>query len=186
VDLTGVTDEAIIIGARRDTSTFGTLFERHHRDLIGYFMRRTADAQAAADLTGEVFAAAFVGRRRFTDRGPGSGRAWLFGIARNQLAHYSRRQQVSDRHRRKLAMERVVVDEDTADHFERLADIVGLRNDLQLALATLPDNQIAAIRLRVIDELPYRDVAQQLGCTEGAARVRVARGLTRLAEVLAP
>lgn len=184
MELIDIADEELIAGSDRDASAFGTLFERHHRDLIGYFMRRTADAQTAADLTGEVFAAAFVARRRFTSRGPGSGRAWLFGIARNQLAHYARRQQVSERHRRKLAMERVVVDDDTAEQFARLADLAGLRSELTEALATLPDNQIDAIRLRVIDELPYRDVAERLGCTEGAARVRVTRGLTRLAEVL--
>jgi DNA-directed RNA polymerase specialized sigma24 family protein len=33
-------------------------------------------------------------------------------------------------------------------------------------------------------DLPYREVAKRLGCSEGAARVRVARGLARLAEIL--
>jgi DNA-directed RNA polymerase specialized sigma24 family protein len=33
-------------------------------------------------------------------------------------------------------------------------------------------------------ELPYREVAQRLGCSEAAARVRVARGLSRLADML--
>ncbi len=179
-------DEDLIADAGRDASLFGILFDRHHRELIGFFMRRTADAQTAADLTAEVFASAFVARRRFTPRGPGSARAWLFGIARKQLANYTRRQQVSERHRRKLAMQRTLVDDDTAEHFARLADLDGLRAELAAALATLPTNQVDAIRLRVIDELPYQEVARQLGCSEGAARVRVTRGLTRLAEVLTP
>jgi DNA-directed RNA polymerase specialized sigma24 family protein len=36
----------------------------------------------------------------------------------------------------------------------------------------------------VVDELPYDEVARRLGCSEGAARVRVSRALTRLAETL--
>ena len=180
------TDEELIVASVRDASQFGALFDRHHRELIGFFMRRTADAQTAADLTGEVFAAAFVARRRFTPRGPGTGRAWLFGIARKQLANYARRQHVSERHRRKLAMERTLVDDDTAERFAHLADLHGLRVELAAALATLPAGQVDAIRLRVLDELPYQEVARRLGCSEGAARVRVTRGLTRLAEVVTP
>jgi RNA polymerase sigma factor (sigma-70 family) len=179
-------DEELIAAAGSDASGFGLLFERHHREMIGYFMRRTADAQAAADLAAEVFAAAFVARRRFRSHGPGSGRGWLFGIARNQLANYARRQRVSDRYRRKLAMERTVVDDDAALAFERLADLHGLRAELSAALATMPVGQVDAIRLRVLDELSFQEVARRLGCSEGAARVRVTRGLTHLAEVLRP
>lgn len=184
MDAIEVSDEALLVASRRDVEAFGELFERHHRALIGYFMRRTADAQVSADLTGEVFAAAFVARRRFAPRGPGSAQAWLFGIARHHLSHYVRREVVSDRHRRRLAMERTVVDADTAERFVALADLERLRAELRLALTTLPDNQVDAIRLRVLEDLPYREVAAQLGCSEGAARVRVARGLSRLAEVM--
>jgi RNA polymerase sigma-70 factor (ECF subfamily) len=61
-----------------------------------------------------------------------------------------------------------------------------MRRELVLALAQLPEGQRKAVRLRVVDELPYAQVAQRLGCSEGAARVRVTRGLAQLAEVLEP
>jgi DNA-directed RNA polymerase specialized sigma24 family protein len=38
--------------------------------------------------------------------------------------------------------------------------------------------------LRVGHDLPYAEVARRLGCSEGAARVRVTRALTRLADLL--
>jgi RNA polymerase sigma-70 factor (ECF subfamily) len=44
----------------------------------------------------------------------------------------------------------------------------------------LPDGQREAVRLRVMDELPYPDVAEALGTTPAAARVRVHRGLSAL------
>jgi DNA-directed RNA polymerase specialized sigma24 family protein len=43
-------------------------------------MRRTRDAELAADLTAETFAAALAARARF-DPGRGSASAWLFGLA---------------------------------------------------------------------------------------------------------
>ena len=173
-----------LLAVGEPVDAFGVLFERHHREMLGFFVRRTADAQAAADLTAEVFAAAFVARRRFRSQGAGSARAWLYGIARRQLGRYARRSRVSDRYRKKLGMERTIVDDDASVRVEQLADLAELRGELQAAMAALPQSQIDAIRLRVIDELSYRDVAARLGCSEGAARVRVTRGLSRLAEVL--
>ena len=51
---------------------------------------------------------------------------------------------------------------------------------LDEALDDLPEGQGDAIRLRVVDELEYDDVARRLGTTPAAARVRVHRGLTAL------
>ena len=177
-------DEELVVGAGRDVDGFGDFYTRHVRELLGFFVRRTADAQVAADLTGETFAAAFVARQKFRAQGPGSARAWLFGIARRVLGHYLRRQSVSDRYRRKLGMTSIVVDDANALRVEELADLASIRGALRDALSSLPANQLDAIRLRVIEEMPYRDVALRLGCTEGAARVRVARGLARMAEVI--
>lgn len=39
-------------------------------------------------------------------------------------------------------------------------------------------------RVRVIGELDYREIAARLGCSEGAARTRVHRGLARLSHLL--
>jgi len=42
----------------------------------------------------------------------------------------------------------------------------------------------AAVALRIAEDLPYHEVARRLGCSEGAARVRVTRGLDQLAQLL--
>jgi RNA polymerase sigma factor (sigma-70 family) len=183
VRVDGESGEELLQAAVTDPDAFGRFYDLHVDELMGFFARRTADGHVAADLAAEAFAAAFVSRRRFVSRGDGSARAWLFGIARHQLGRYARRQRVSERARRKLGMEPVAVDDEAARRIEELADLQALRVELRAALAQLPTNQLDAVRLRVIDELPYAQVALQLGCTEGAARVRVTRGLARLAEV---
>ena len=47
-------------------------------------------------------------------------------------------------------------------------------------LDTLPADQREAVRLRVLEELEYSDIARALGTTPGAVRVRVHRGLQTL------
>jgi RNA polymerase sigma-70 factor, ECF subfamily len=71
------------------------------------------------------------------------------------------------------------IDLDAVD--ERLA---AADSGLGAALASLPDSQRNALELRVVGDLPYRDVAGVLGCTETAARIRVMRALDRLARLL--
>ena len=50
---------------------------------------------------------------------------------------------------------------------------------LQRALAQLPEHERRALELRVIDELPYREVARTLAIRPAAARLRVSRALRR-------
>jgi RNA polymerase sigma-70 factor (ECF subfamily) len=177
-------DEALLVAAKSDVDAFGRFFDRHLDRLHGYFARRTADGHIAADLAAETLAEAFVSRRRFEARGDGSARAWLYGIARHQLSRYARREGVSAKYRRKLGIERVAVDDEAAARIEALADLAGVRAELAAALSDLPLGQLDAVRLRVVEQLPYAQVALRLGCSEGAARVRVTRGLARLAEVM--
>ena len=55
---------------------------------------------------------------------------------------------------------------------------------LDEAMAELPPGERSAVELRVVDGLPYDAVAAGLATSEGAARVRVARGLGRLRQRL--
>ena len=76
------------------------------------------------------------------------------------------------------------LDPEDYERIEDLVDLAPIREALREAMAGLPDEQRAALELRVIDELPYPTVAERLGCAEAAARQRVSRGLRRLALVL--
>ena len=55
---------------------------------------------------------------------------------------------------------------------------------LSAALDSLPLSQRQALELRVVDELPYEQVADSLGCSEVAARIRVTRALGTLSRLL--
>ncbi len=177
------TDAELLASADVSGTAFAQLYARHVDDVLRYFMRRTGCAQTSADLTSETFAAALTSRRRFRDIGA-PGRAWLFKIAERQLYHYIRREKVSQRARQRIGMQPIVLDDDRLEEVERLADYAAIADNVRDAVADLPAAQAAALRLRVADGLAYREVADQLGCTEGAARVRVSRALTNLADQL--
>ena len=176
-------DAELLAASAVEPEAFGVFYDRHVRELLAFFYRRTACAQTAADLTAETFAVAFAARRRFRDVGA-PGLAWLLGIARREFSAAVRRQKVHDRARRRLGLERIELDDLSLERIEELADLEPLRAAVEAALDSLTPKLAEAVSLRVERELPYAEVARRIGCSEGAARVRVARGLSKLADQL--
>lgn len=179
----GDSDADLLLRAGDDPSSFGVFYRRHVDAVLGYHFKRTGCAQTAADLTAETFAGAYLARRRFRP-GPAPARAWLFGIARRQLGTFARRQRVADRARRRLAIPLIELDDADLERVETLVDLQPVAEAVRAAVAKLPGGQAEAVRLRVGDERSYAEVAAVLGCSEGAARVRVSRGLRTLADLL--
>jgi RNA polymerase sigma factor (sigma-70 family) len=164
------TDADLLAAARTDARAFRAFYERYAERVYGYHVRRTREPEAAHDLTAETFAQAWLSRRRFRDRAGGTAGPWLFAIARNVLASSVRRRRLEQG-----ACERLgVAVEARAEPDETWLD------GLDEAFDQLPAGQGDAIRLRVVDELEYDDVARRLGTTPAAARVRVHRGLNAL------
>ena len=54
------------------------------------------------------------------------------------------------------------------------------------ALSTLPEDQREALRLRYIEGLPSKEIAERLGKTDGSVRVMLTRALARLQQILGP
>jgi RNA polymerase sigma-70 factor (ECF subfamily) len=54
------------------------------------------------------------------------------------------------------------------------------------ALATLPEEQREALRLRYVDGLASKDIAARLGKSDGSIRVMLSRALSRLSQILGP
>ena len=177
------TDVSLLRAARTDPAQFGVFYSRHVDEVVRYCYARTSSPEVAADLTAEVFAAAYVQRSKYRDEGT-PAIAWLVGIARRQLGTYYRRERVANKYRKRLGLPAIEYTSDDLERIEELADTSRLRELAIQSLDALPDTMRSAIQLRVIDELSYEEVAAQLGCSQGAARVRVSRGLSQLADAL--
>jgi RNA polymerase sigma factor (sigma-70 family) len=170
--------------AKRDPAAFAGFYDALARDLLVFFARRTFDVEAARDLTAETFAQAFEHRRRWRGSRDEEAAGWLYGIARHQLSHYVRRGAVARRAVKRLGIDVPPV---TSEDHERIVELAGLddmRRRMAVAFGELGDDQRDALRLRVIDERPYPEVAAALGVSEQTARARVSRGLRRLADAM--
>ena len=158
------------------------LYRRHARPMLTFFARRTHDPEVAVDLVAETFAAAIADRRQFRGSSDGEAAAWLFGIARHQLSAWYRRGDVERRAVIKLGIERRELDD---AEYERIVDLAGhraQRERVARSLQRLSETLRTAVRMRVIDELSYREIASSLHISEQTARARVSRALRTLAD----
>jgi RNA polymerase sigma-70 factor (ECF subfamily) len=132
----------------------------HHRGLAG------ADAD---DLVAEVFAIAW---RRLDDVPADDPVPWLFAAARNVW-----RNGLRSRHRRSALLGRLPRPAPEPPPPEPPGRV-------RAALETLHRDDQELLRLVAWDDLTPSQIAAVLGCTPGAARVRIHRARTRLATAL--
>ena len=158
-----------------DPEAFGELYRRHEATVLQFFLHWTQSAELAADLTAETFAAALRSRATF-DPERGEYRGWLFGIARHVLARSLERGRVEDEARRRLAMPRLLVDDEALERIEALG------GGALAHLEQLSEPLRTAVRGRILEEREYRELAAALDTSESVVRQRVRRGLARLRE----
>lgn len=172
--------------AVRDADAFSKLYEREGESVLVFLARRTFDADIALELTAETFAVALESWSKLRELSAEASHAWLMTVASRLYGRYLRRARVERRAIDRLGIQLPTMHEDDLSTLEARAGIDGLRAALSQELARLSNGQLEAVRLRVIDELPYDDIAAKLGITEQTARARVSRGLRELATALAP
>lgn len=165
---------------------FAAMYAREGEVVLVFLARRTLDAAIAADLAAETFAQAFRSWPRLVGRSEEEVRAWLFTVARRQVSRYLRRGRVERRAVQRLGIRVPALYEDDVAAIEERAGLTELRAALGVELARLSLEQREALRLRVVEERPYAEVATTLGISEQAVRARVSRGLRALAGALEP
>jgi len=167
-----------LLGSDGGAAGFRIFYERHVHAVVAYVARRTDRPDLALDLAAETFARALEHRGQY-DPSRGPAIAWLFGIARNEIAGAARRGRVADEYRRRLGLSAIELDDAAAEAMER-----HMRLDLEEALAALPAEQREAVIRRVLAEEPYAVIAARVGCSEQVIRKRVSRGLASLRQSL--
>ncbi len=166
-----------------EPSAFDAFYIEHAERLLRFFARRTLDGEAAADLTAETFAQAYRSRRRFRGRGDEEAAGWLYAIAYRQLASFRHRGLVDRVMRERLGIATPQLVDADYERIEQLADLPALRDELARVLDLLSPGAQVALRLRVVDELAYGEIATRLDVTEQAARARVSRALRDMAHL---
>ena len=161
-------DERLLVeAAQRDPGRFAELYEHNFERVYAFIARRVRDRDEAQDLTSDVFHQALAGLPRFEWRGVPFA-AWLFRIAANAIVDRSKR----------AARERDLPTLD--DPLEVSLEEIEQRARLFRLVDRLPADQRRVVVMRFAEEKTIREIASDLGRSEGAVKQLQFRGLQHL------
>ena len=164
-------DERLLIeAAQRDPSRFTELYENHFDRVYAFIARRVRDRDAAQDLTSDVFHQALANLGRFEWRGVPFA-AWLLRIAANAIA--DRWQRAAREQGNPTADEPSAASDTGLEEIEQRARLFRL-------VGTLPADQQRIVVMRFVEEKSIREMAHELGRSEGAIKQLQFRALENL------
>ena len=175
-------DDLVDAARSGDQVAFSELVRRTHADTYALARRLVSDDDDASDVVQEAYLRAFRSIRKF--RGDAQFSTWLYRITANCAATY-----LGKRHRNRHDQldEDVAVADNRPDHDPSLsADGALLRERLEHAIAELPPRLRAVVVLRDIYDMNHAEIAEQLGISESAAKVRLHRARRKLRSQIFP
>ncbi|MFZ0286377.1 MAG: sigma-70 family RNA polymerase sigma factor [Terriglobales bacterium] len=162
-------DERLLVeAAQRDPARFAQIYEIHFERVYAFIARRVGDRDATEDLTSEVFHKALANLSRFEWRGVPFA-AWLLRIAVNAIVDRSKR------HGREIAV-------DDPPEISTQPGLKQVENRARLfqLVNQLPEDQRHIVAMRFAEQKSIREIAQQLGRSEGAVKQLQFRALENL------
>ena len=154
-----------------------TKIVKRHSSALARFAVSSGARNDVEELVQDTFVRAFNSLDGF--RGESSFRTWLFTIERRLLVDRMR----ADRRR----PDRVEIQEaDAVTEFDALDGLVAgeMEAKLQRAIERLSPTQRQVFTLRVAEGISYKDIAEAVGTTEGAARVHYHNAMRSVKEFL--
>ncbi len=171
-----------------DKMAFDVLVLKYQQKVINLVTRYVHDPHIAMDVSQESFIKAYKGLKNF--RGDSAFYTWLYRIsintAKNYLVSKSRRMPDDD------------IDAQEAEQYDgggKLRDIGTpenqimtdeIKNTLNKAIETLPDDLRIAITLRELEGLSYEEISEAMDCPIGTVRSRIFRARESIESELAP
>lgn len=161
-------DRLQIEAAQSEPIRFAALYEQNFDRIYAFIARRVGSRDHAQDLTAEVFHQALASIGSFRWQGA-PFISWLYGIAANVLSV----------HWQKLGRNPAQLEEDWDEGASEEIECKAILAELVESL--MPDQRMVIVR-RFIEQRSIREVATELGRSEGAIKQLQLRALENLRE----
>jgi len=151
---------------------------RHHYEQIYRFIRRRTDSdEVAEDLAQAVFVDAAAQLHQLEQEGP-PVLAWLYTVARRRLVDRARSAARRQGTLASLDEARASSVEATLEYGAQLGGVIGA------SIRALPEGQRQVVVMKLLEGRPFAEIADRVGVSEAACKMRFSRGLEALREEL--
>lgn len=183
-------DEALMMRYRGgEVRAFEVLLQRHRKPVYNFLLRSVGEPAQAEDLLQETFLRIIKGSATYEQQAKFT--TWLYTIARNLCVDASRRR----KHRRAQSLDAPLDREEggatlldvTVDR-KAVVDraVIGkqLGERIEQAVGALVEEQREVFVMREVLNLPFKEIADIVGCPENTVKSRMRYALEKLREAL--
>jgi RNA polymerase sigma-70 factor, ECF subfamily len=161
-------------GVPQTQQGFSRLVDAYKDDLVRYAFRRLGDLQLAEDLAQDVFIRTYQARERCGN--VGNVRAYLYKVAANLCVDSLRKGKHGESG---IADDILTLKAKEPSAPEAVAAWEQLQR-IEAILRRIPKDQAEVLRLHVLDELAFSEIAEVTGCSTATAKSRFRYGLERV------
>jgi RNA polymerase sigma-70 factor (ECF subfamily) len=180
-------EKELVRQAQKAPDAFAELYDLYYPKIFGYVLRRTANLEAAQDITSETFLKALRKLWQFHWRNV-SFSSWLYKIATNEVNQYFRRAEykksVSLEELQEQGFELISSHDpeneliEAEEKLEQYQDFL----EIQGKIAQLPAKYQEVIALRFFEKKQINEIAEILGKKEGTIKSLLHRAVEKLRE----
>lgn len=179
--------ELVYRAKKGDQSAYQELLKRYYKAVFYLIKRMVKNDTDAEDLTIEVFTKVFMNIDMYTETHSFS--TWLFKIASNHTIDFLRKQKNTNN----ILNIDEPLDEETNWFFELASDepnpekfLISKQKQQKIneIINILPKELSEVIKLRVYEEMSYKEISDALGLAIGTVKARIFRARNLLASIL--
>jgi len=181
-------ERELVRQAQKAPDAFATLYDHYYPRIFGYVLRRSANLEAAQDITSETFLKALAKLWQFRWRNV-SFSSWLYRIATNEVNQYFRKVE----YKRSVSLEELQTqgfepisphdpERETMEAQEELKQHQDFL-EIQARIVHLPAKYQEVITLRFFEKKQIKEIAEILGKREGTIKSLLHRAVEKLREI---
>jgi len=181
-------EEELVKRAQKDPDAFARLYDQYYPRIFGYVLRRSANLEAAQDITSETFLKALGKLWQFQWRNV-SFSSWLYKIATNEINQYFRKAEYKKSVSLEELQERgfeLLSPHDPENELIEAQEKLKQHQDfleIQKKITKLPAKYQEVIALRFFEKEQIGKIAEILGKKEGTIKSLLHRAVEKLREM---
>jgi RNA polymerase sigma-70 factor (ECF subfamily) len=180
-------EKELVRQAQNTPDAFAQLYDLYYPKIFGYILRRTANLEAAQDITSETFFKALKKLWQFRWRNV-SFSSWLYKIASNEINQYFRRveykKSISLEELQEQGFEPISPNDPESELIEAQEKLRQHQDflEIQVKIIRLPAKYQEVIALRFFEQKQIKEIAEILGKKEGTIKSLLHRAVEQLRE----
>jgi RNA polymerase sigma factor (sigma-70 family) len=168
-----------------DNDAFETLLSRYKQRIYSFIFSKIKDAELADDIFQDTFIKVIKTLKRGAYNEEGRFLSWVMRIAHNLIVdHYRRKQRMPMYESHDTEKDVFYRVSEPSQNIEDMLIDTQIKEDLNALMLELPENQIEVLRMRLYQDMSFKEIAARTNVSINTSLGRMRYGLINLRKLI--